>query len=41
MGKWSGWWEQRGYGRQKMLDLVLEVNPIGMALHWPCFDWPS
>ncbi len=31
MAKWSGWWEQCGYGRQKMHDLVLEVNPIGMV----------
>ncbi len=31
MAKWSGWWEQRDYGRQKMHDLVLEVDPIGMV----------
>jgi len=31
MANWSGWWEQLGYGRQKMQDLVLEVDPIGMV----------
>ena len=29
MAKWSGWWEQRGYGRQEMRNLVLEVGPEG------------
>ena len=29
MTKWSGWWEQRGLGRQRMRNLVLEVDPAG------------
>jgi len=31
MAKWSGWWEQRGFGRQKMHDLVLDVAADGMV----------
>jgi hypothetical protein len=31
MGKWSGWWEQRGLGRQEMRNLVLDVGPTGEA----------
>lgn len=27
MANWSGWWEQRGLGRQTMHDLVLHVDP--------------
>jgi hypothetical protein len=29
MARWSGWWEQRGYGRQEMCNLVLNVGPDG------------
>jgi hypothetical protein len=29
MARWSGWWEQRGYGRQEMRNLVLNVGPDG------------
>ena len=29
MARWSGWWEQRGFGRQEMHDLVLNVDPAG------------
>ena len=29
MAKWSGWWEQRGYGRQEMRNIVLKVGPEG------------
>jgi len=29
MAKWSGWWEQRGFGRQEMRNLVLNVGPEG------------
>ena len=29
MAKWSGWWEQRGFGRQEMRNLVLNVGPAG------------
>ena len=29
MAKWSGWWEQQGYGRQEMRNLLLEVSPEG------------
>ena len=29
MAKWSGWWEQRGFGRQEMRNLVLDVDPAG------------
>lgn len=29
MAKWSGWWEQRGFGRQEMRNLVLNVAPEG------------
>ncbi len=29
MANWSGWWEQDGYGRQEMRNLLLEVSPEG------------
>ena len=29
MARWSGWWEQRVYGRQEMRNLVLKVGPEG------------
>ena len=29
MARWSGWWEQRWFGRQLMHDLVLNVAPDG------------
>jgi hypothetical protein len=29
VAKWSGWWEQRGFGRQAMHDLTLDVDPAG------------
>ena len=29
MAKWSGWWEQRRFGRQEMCNLLLEVSPEG------------
>ena len=29
VAKWSGWWEQRGLGRQEMRNLVLNVDPAG------------
>jgi len=32
MAKWSGWWEQRVLGRQKMRNLVLDVDPDGAVI---------
>lgn len=32
MAKWTGWWKQRGLGRQKMHNLVLEVGPDGRVV---------
>ena len=29
MTKWNGWWEQQGYGRQEMRNLVLNVGLTG------------
>jgi hypothetical protein len=29
MAKWSGWWEQQGLGRQKMYNLVLDIDSEG------------
>ncbi len=31
MMKWSGWWEQTGYGRQEMHNLSLDVDVDGMV----------
>ncbi len=31
MAKWTGRWEQRGYGRQKMHNLVLDVAANGVV----------
>ncbi len=31
VARWSGWWEQRGLGRQEMRNLVLNVDPAGEA----------
>ena len=32
MARWSGWWEQRGLGRQEMRNIVLNVGPAGEVL---------
>ncbi len=29
MANWNGWWEQDGFGRQEMRNLLLEVSPEG------------
>lgn len=29
MARWGGWWEQQGFGRQEMRNLVLNVGPAG------------
>jgi hypothetical protein len=29
MAKWTGWWVQRGLGRNSMYDLVLDIAPDG------------
>jgi hypothetical protein len=31
MARWSGWWEQRGLGRQPMRNLVLAIGAEGLV----------